>query len=74
MTFCHSRESAEIQSPGTCGQVWMPAFAGMTPTFLSCPLILNDSRDEGASRYPRFAVLASHRAWASALCRKVSRT
>ena len=27
-----------------CGQVWMPAFAGMTLTFLSHPLIFNDSR------------------------------
>src|ERR1700678_1254017 len=36
---------AGIQSPGTRGQVWMPAFAGMTLTFLSHPPILNDSRD-----------------------------
>ena len=26
---------AEIQSRATCGQVWMPAFAGMTPTYLT---------------------------------------
>ena len=36
---------AGIQGPGTCGQVWMPAFADMTLTFLSHPLIFNGSRD-----------------------------
>ena len=36
---------AGIQGPGTCGQVWMPAFAGMTLTFLSYPLTLNNSCD-----------------------------
>ena len=36
---------AGIQCPRTRGQVWMPAFAGMTLTFLSHPPILNDSRD-----------------------------
>jgi hypothetical protein len=40
-TLCHSRVGG-IQGPGTCGQVWMPAFAGMTLTFLSHPLIFND--------------------------------
>ena len=35
-TLCHSRESG-IQSRGTWAQVWMPAFAGMTMTFLSHP-------------------------------------
>ena len=35
----------EIQGPGTRGQVWMPAFAGMTLTFLSDPLIFNESRE-----------------------------
>ena len=29
--------SYPYQGPGTRGQVWMPAFAGMTPTFLSHP-------------------------------------
>ena len=42
---CVIPAKAGIQSPGTRGQVWMPAFAGMTLTFLSHPLILNDSRD-----------------------------
>ena len=37
--------SYPYQSPGTRGQVWMPAFAGMTLTFLSHPPALNDSRD-----------------------------
>jgi hypothetical protein len=35
---------AGIQSAGTRGQVWMPASAGMTLTFLSHPPILNESR------------------------------
>src|ERR1700678_2043504 len=39
---------AGIQGPGTRGQVWMPAFAGMTLTFLSHPPILNDSRDQAS--------------------------
>jgi hypothetical protein len=34
-----------IQSPGTCGQVWMPAVAGMTLTYLTHLPILNDSRN-----------------------------
>jgi hypothetical protein len=42
---CVIPAKAGIQSPGTRGQVWMPAFAGMTLTFLSHPPILNDSRD-----------------------------
>jgi hypothetical protein len=29
---------AGFQSPGACGLVWMPAFAGMTPTIPSHPL------------------------------------
>src|ERR1700691_4319854 len=40
---CVIPAKAGIQSPGTRGQVWMPAFAGMTLTFLSHPPILNDS-------------------------------
>ena len=42
---CVIPAKAGIQSPRTRGQVWMPAFAGMTLTFLSHPPILNDSRD-----------------------------
>ena len=42
---CVIPAKAGIQSPGTRGQVWMPAFAGMTLTFLSHPPILNDSRE-----------------------------
>src|ERR1700677_2034114 len=34
---CVIPAKAGIQSPGTCSQVWMPAFAGMTLTFLSHP-------------------------------------
>ena len=34
---CVIPAKAGIQSPGTRGQVWMPAFAGMTLTFLSHP-------------------------------------
>src|SRR5271168_3613120 len=41
---CVIPAKAGIQSPGTRGQLWMPAFAGMTLTFLSHPTILNDSR------------------------------
>jgi hypothetical protein len=41
---CVIPAKAGIQSPGTRGQVWMLAFAGMTLTFLSHPPILNDSR------------------------------
>ena len=37
--MCHSCESGNPE-PGTRGQVWMPAFAGMTPTFLSHSPIL----------------------------------
>ena len=44
--YCVIPANAEIQSPGTRGQVWMPAFAGMTLIFLSDPPILNNSRDE----------------------------
>ena len=36
-TLRHSRVYAGIQSPDTYGQVWMPAFAGMTLTFLIQP-------------------------------------
>ena len=42
---CVIPANAGIQSPGTCGQVWMPAFAGMTLTFLIHPLIFDDSGD-----------------------------
>ena len=42
---CVIPAKAGIQSPGTRGQVWMPAFAGMTLALLSHPPILNDSRD-----------------------------
>jgi hypothetical protein len=42
---CVIPAKAGIQSPGTRGQVWMPAFAGMTLTFLSHPRILNDPCD-----------------------------
>jgi hypothetical protein len=42
---CVIPAKAGIQNLGTRGQVWMPAFAGMTLTFLSHPpTILNDSR------------------------------
>jgi hypothetical protein len=42
VSFPRKRESS---GPGTYGQVWMPAFAGMTLTFLSHTLIFNDSGD-----------------------------
>ena len=34
---CVIPAKAGIQSPGTRGQVWMPAFAGMTLTFQVIP-------------------------------------
>ena len=34
---CVIPAKAGIQSPSTRGQVWMPAFAGMTLTFLVIP-------------------------------------
>jgi hypothetical protein len=44
LQHCVIPAKAGIQSPGTRGQVWMPAFAGMTLALLSHPPILNDSR------------------------------
>jgi hypothetical protein len=41
-TLCHSRESGNPEPRHARGQVWMPAFAGMTLTFLSHPPIVND--------------------------------
>ncbi len=43
VSFSRKRESRG--TPARAGLVWMPAFAGMTLTFLSDPLIFNDSRD-----------------------------
>jgi len=42
---CVIPAKAGIQNPGTRGQVWMPAFAGMTLTFLSHSPHFDDSRD-----------------------------
>src|SRR3984885_7484538 len=44
VSFPRKRES---RAPAR-GQVWMPAFAGMTLTFLSHPPISNDSRDQAS--------------------------
>ena len=42
---CVIPAKAGIQSPGTRGEVWMPAFAGMTLTFLTIRPHFDDLRD-----------------------------
>jgi hypothetical protein len=56
---CVIPAQAGIQGPGTRGQVWMPAFAGMTLTFPSHPSLSTNSRDK-AVYFGRVAIVTPH--------------